>query len=318
MRASQVVLSAIGVLLAATLGAQPAPGQERTERAWWERAAAARASGEDRHEARRRAAAERREAVLEWHRARRAGLDPRGAASVGVPPSALARGAAGDAAVLPAAAGRTPRAGREPEPGLGEAAVVPVGAARWSGAEGQPQPASPAAASATWRLGRPDARWKHDPWWEQDAWWGQDVWWDEPWWGCWGVPGHGRDAWRGPFGFRELVCVTHVREGRWAEFPPFDPGYGGARRWKRHRADGGLRLHARCRPALPIAPGFALPHAFTPGFRDPFAPFGVGPWLGRPVPHRFHRRFHPPAELPPRWGGEAGWFVVDPEDMPYW
>ncbi|HEY8470362.1 MAG TPA: hypothetical protein VIL18_12000 [Longimicrobiales bacterium] len=325
------MLSAIGVLLATTSAARPAVGQERTERARLERTAAARASAEDRHEARRRAATERREAVLGWHRARRAGLDPRAAADA--LPSSLARQVAGEAAVLPVAAGRAPRAGREAEPGPGRPAVRPAvaqrpGAARaevadpeehaavrpavverWSGGEGRLATATPAAAPAMWGWGWPDAWWDHDAWWEQDA-----PWWDAPW---SDAPGPGWDAWRGPFGFREFVCVGSIRDGRPARFRPFDSGRG-ARGRRSDRVDDATRFRARCQPTLPLLHGFALSNPFFPGFWDPFALYGARPWPGRPVPHRFEHRFRPPAEWAPRWDGEAGWFAAGREKAAYW
>lgn len=323
MRASQVVLSAIGVLLATTWAAQPAMGQERT--------AVVRASVEDRHEARRRAAAERREAVLEWHRARRAGLDPRTAAADAPLPS-LPWQVAGDAAALPAAAVRAPLAGREAveagparpavrpavaeRPGVvragvadaGEQATLFAAAQRRPGGEGLLARAT--AAPATWGRGWPDSWWEHEAWWEPDAWWWeQGAWWRNA---PWRMPYQAWDAWRGPFGYRDLLCVGRVRDGHPAGSRSFDRRHGG-RGWKGDRFDGAVWFRARCQPAVPFPHGPALPHAFLPGFWDPFAfaPYGLVPWVGRPVPHRFEHRFRQQAGWAP--DEAAGWFTAGRE-----
>src|SRR5690606_36542235 len=120
MRGSQAVRSAIGsTICVLALGARGAEAQERGR--------AAATAGEDRQEVRRRAAEERRAALLEWHRARRAGLDPRmvaaprtgyAARAAPIAPPAGAQAASLVPALAPAmrtaAAGRGTAGGIEP------------------------------------------------------------------------------------------------------------------------------------------------------------------------------------------------------------
>jgi len=268
MRANRTVF-ALGVLCVVGLAAGPAQAQEGT------RGVEGSDARESRHEARQRVAAERRAALLEWHRARRAGQAARDAA-----PASLAgrHGTTGDALALRTA---SLERGTEPVPAIAGTAprmrVLEPAVAR--GFE------SDRRGFGHDRFGR-----GHDGFGHGRGRHGFGYDWRDPWAGPFGSFGL-------PYGFEELVCIARIRDpyraGPWGYGP-----YG-----RRDRVD----LRATCVPAFGFGAGWAgagygpygaIPDPLLYGF-----PYRAAPL---PAPHRFSHRFFPRAlDLP--WAAEEAW-----------
>lgn len=247
MRANRTLFM-LGVLCAAVLVARPAQAQDAGRRA--ERSGGER---EGWHEARRREAAERRAALLEWHRARRAGL----AAEAGAPAVVAEQRTAVTRTPLARPASLERRTDQRTEPKIVEAVsgvrvLGPVGEHR-EGAFGHERDRFERGRRGFRGFGHRDLR----------GWWG----------GPFG--GFGR-----PYAFEDLVCVARIGDpygvGAW----PYGP-YGRADR---------LELRATC---LPSFKWWGAPYGPYGWIADPLLrgyPYGGVPL---PVPHRFSHRFFP-------------------------
>jgi hypothetical protein len=273
---------ALGALFVAGLAARPALAQQGPDRAGQS------VARESWHEARRRAAAERRAALLEWHRARRAGLAAQPAAPAGVaaregaPVYASRSGLGdGDAATAGAAAIRTASLEWRAEP---MAVAGPESRLRVLGPIGAREDERDARAFDRDRFERGRDRFRYGR--------GRRGFGHQPW---------GRAAPFGlPYGFEDLVCVARLRD-------PFLAGVKGFGPYGR-----GVHLRARCLSR------FGLGFVGTP--YSPFFPYGlIGDPLLRgfpysaaplPAPHRFSYRFFPPASALP-WPVDDAWLPDD-------
>jgi len=290
MRVNRTML-ALGALCVASLVARPALAQQDARRSVQSDAR------ESWHEARRREAGERRAALLEWHRARRAGLVQREAARGSL---AERRVATANAPAL-----RATSLERRSEPSI----VV--------GPQSHVRTLEPAGAQAHGR----DERGFEREWFDRDL----DRFDDDL-----DRFGHGRDrfrhgrAWRGfgrgawgpwavphgsfglPYGFEDLICVARVR----------DPYLAGPWKFGRYGRADRIHLRASCLPSFDF--GYGLLGA-------PYGPFGSYGLLGDPLlygfpypygfpyraaplpaPHRFSYRFFPPVSALP-WAADDAW-----------
>lgn len=279
MRVNRTVV-ALAALCVAGLVARPALAQQGARRSEQSDAR------ESWHEARRREAAERRAALLEWHRARRAGLAPRDAARANL--------AERHTATANAPALRTASLERQIEPSIVVGPESHVRVLEPAGAHGFGRDVR-GFERGRFEHGR--ERFRHGREWRGFG--------HEPW-GPWAVP---YGALGLPYGFEDLVCVARVRDPYLAGPRKFGP-YGRADR---------IHLRATCRPTFgfgygwagaqygPVAPYGQIGDPLLHGFRYRAAPL--------PAPHRFSHRFFPsPSELP--WVADDAW-LPDGDDG-YW
>ena len=288
MRVKRTML-ALGALWAASLSAQPALAQQDAGRIGQSDAR------ESWHEARRRQAADRRAALLEWHRARRVGFS----LQEDVPALLPERGTLAPAA--PALQGTSLE--RRSEPSI---VALPESHVRVLAPLSIREHESGERGFAHERFDRDVNRFDHDRYRfddDRDR-FGHDrrrfdhEWrWDEfrhdPW-GAWARPYSPFDL---PYGFEDLVCVARVRGAG-----PRKPGpYGHADR---------IRMRATCRPSFDPDYGWA-PYGPIGDPRLHGFPYRAAPL---PAPHRFSHRFFPSASALP-WGADDVW-LPDEDGIP--